>query len=203
MENEEKTSESGGSIRIISIKSEIDTIYLWSSYQREHSNINDCLNSFTTEPTTSLFNYLISFNVALFCNSFEQTISEDNCGTVTTTHSSHAITVSLPLSEQYQNQECSALNEEEWEIVGSGFSLKQRLPHWGNTTAVVFPKQLELSVISCTHSALTPSGIRLTYIFLKLAQGLLAWSWYSFSVFFCFHFMYYTFILKFFITVRL
>ena len=49
-------------------------------------------------------------------------------------------------------------------VVGGGSSSKQRLPRRGNTTAVVFPKRLELSVISRAHSALTSSGTGLAYV---------------------------------------
>ena len=44
--------------------------------------------------------------------------------------------------------------------VKSSSLLKQYLPYWGNITAVVFPKQLKLSVINHAHSALTSSEIR-------------------------------------------
>ena len=47
--------------------------------------------------------------------------------------------------------------------VGGGSLSKQRLPRRGNTTAVVFPKRLKLSVISRAHSALAAFGIRLAY----------------------------------------
>ena len=47
--------------------------------------------------------------------------------------------------------------------VGGGSLSKQRLPHQGNITAVVFPKWLKLSVISHAHSALTSFEIKLAY----------------------------------------
>ena len=59
--------------------------------------------------------------------------------------------------------------------VESSSLLKQHLFCWGNITAVVFPKQLKLSVINCAHSVLTSSGIRLACGSLlkpqKLCQG--------------------------------
>ena len=48
--------------------------------------------------------------------------------------------------------------------VGGSSSLKQCLPCWSNITAVVFPKQLKLSVINHAHSALTSFEIRLAYV---------------------------------------
>ena len=92
--------------------------------------------------------------------------------------------------------------------VGGGFLLKQCLSHQGNITVVVFPKWLKLSVISCAYSALAAFEIRLAYdsslksqkpcwgfsaclgSLLGLAQGLLVWSWQSFSAFLYFCLVY-------------
>ena len=92
--------------------------------------------------------------------------------------------------------------------VEDGSLLKQHLFYWGNITAVVFSKQLELNVINCAHSALTFSEIRFAcdsslklqkfcqgfsahLDFLSgLAQGLLVWSWQGFSAFLCFCLVY-------------
>ena len=115
-DNEEKTGESGGSIRTTSTESKINTVCLQSSHPMEHPNIDGCLSPPTTEPTTSPFNCPISPSVALSCDPVEQAISGGDCGAVATAHPPYATTVPLPLLEQYQDQGRSVLDEEEWGI---------------------------------------------------------------------------------------
>ena len=59
--------------------------------------------------------------------------------------------------------DCTESYKIQIDFVGSSSLSKQRLPHRGNITAVVFPKWLKLSVINHAHSALTSFGIRLVY----------------------------------------
>ena len=112
--------------------------------------------------------------------------------------------------------------------VGGGSLSKQHLPHQGNIMAVVFSKQLELSVIGHAHSALTFSGIRLacgsslksqkpcqdfTEILLRFQCSLRLPFWVSSGAIsmvlaglLCFSLLsspVYTFILEFFVTARL
>jgi len=114
--DEEKTSETDDSIKITSMK--IDIIHLKSFHSREQSKTYDCLSSATIiesfiESLTNFFHRLISLSVALFCDSVEQTISENDREAATIIYFSYVITVSLSLLEQHQNQEGLALHEEE------------------------------------------------------------------------------------------
>lgn len=118
--DEEKTSETDDSIKITSMK--IDIIHLKSFHSREQSKTYDCLSSAAIiesfiESLINFFHRLISLSVALFCDSVEQTISENDREAATIIHFSYIITVSLSLLEQHQNQEDLALHEKEWEIV--------------------------------------------------------------------------------------
>ena len=54
--------------------------------------------------------------------------------------------------------------------VEGSFSLKQYLLYWGNITAIVFLKQLKLSVINHAHSVLISFEIRFVYGFSLKSQ---------------------------------
>ena len=71
----------------------------------------------TTEPTLTPINRPISSSVALCRDRVKQATYRGDCGITTTVYPPHTISVPPPLAEQHQNEEGSALDEEEWEIV--------------------------------------------------------------------------------------
>ena len=74
-DNDEKTDEFDASIRVTSVKSEIDIVHLQSSHSRKQSKTHGFLNSNITEPTIestiSLYNRPISLIIALSHNRIE------------------------------------------------------------------------------------------------------------------------------------
>ena len=116
-DNEEKTGETGGSTRAMSMESEIGTAHLQSFHPRKQPKTRDCLSPTTTGPTTSPFDRPISPSTALSHDRAEQAIRGGDRGAAVTVHPPHAITVTPPLPEQPQDQGSSALDEEEWEVV--------------------------------------------------------------------------------------
>lgn len=107
----EKTVKIDDSIRVTSVESKIGIIRLQSFHPRKQSKTHDCLSPPTTKPTPSPIDRPISSNVAL-CRDLE-----NDGGITPTVYPPHAIILPPSLVERPQNQEASALNEEEWEIV--------------------------------------------------------------------------------------
>ena len=112
-DDEEKTDEIDDSIRITSMKSEIDTVHLQSFHSRKQSKTHDCLSFLTiTESIVFSLDRSISLNVLLFRDSVEQTIRENNHRVAATVNSLSTAVISL-LFEQSQNQDASVSNKEE------------------------------------------------------------------------------------------
>ncbi len=101
--NEEKTDETDGSIRITNMKSEIDIAHFQSFHSRKQSKKRHCLNSTTTEPATFPFDRLISFSIALSYDRVEKTIREGDRKAAVIVHFSHVIIITSSLFEQSQN----------------------------------------------------------------------------------------------------
>jgi len=59
-DNEEKTGETGGSTRAMSMETEIGTAHLQSLHPRKQPKARDCLSPTTARPTTSPFDRPIS-----------------------------------------------------------------------------------------------------------------------------------------------
>lgn len=111
-DNDEKTGETGASIRATSVESEIDIIHLQSSHPKEQPKTRSCMSPPITKPTPTPINRSISSSVALRRDRVEQAICRGDCGITTTVHPSHTIIVPLSLAERYQNQGDLTLNEE-------------------------------------------------------------------------------------------
>ena len=114
---EEKTVETGDSIRATSIEFDIGIVHLQSSHPREEPKTHGCLSPTTTELTTSPFDHPTSPSAALSRDSDEQVIRGSDHGAAATIYPPHAITATSSLLEQPQVQGGSVLDEEEWEIV--------------------------------------------------------------------------------------
>jgi len=100
------------------IESEISTAHLQSAHRKEQPRTHGCLNPpTTTEPTTSPFDSPISSSVALSRHSIEQAIRGGDGDVVCSVYFSHAITVTPPLPEQYQDERDSTNAEKKWQIV--------------------------------------------------------------------------------------
>jgi len=120
-DDEEKTSKTGGSIRAMSMESEIGNVHLKSSYPREQPKTHGCLSPATTtepttEPTISPINRPISPSVALPQDRGTQAVHGGDHG-ATATVDLLGVTATPLSHEQPQDQGGSALYEEEWEIV--------------------------------------------------------------------------------------
>ena len=95
-DDDEKTDETGASIKATNVESEIDTLHLQSSHPKEQPKTRNCMSPPTTEPTPIFINRPIFFSVALCRDRVEQTICRSDCETAVTVHPSHAITVPPP-----------------------------------------------------------------------------------------------------------
>jgi hypothetical protein len=107
-DDEEKTSMESG----------ISIAHLPSAHLREQPKTHDYLNPPTIiEPTISSFDSPNSPSVALSSHPIEQTIREGDGDVVCSVCSPHAIIVTPPLPEQYQDERGLVNAEKEWQIV--------------------------------------------------------------------------------------
>lgn len=84
-DDEEKTDETSDSIRARSMESKIDTVHLQNFHSRKQSRTHGCLGPLTiAEPTASLLDRPISFNVFSSRDPIEQTIRGGDRGAAAT-----------------------------------------------------------------------------------------------------------------------
>ena len=113
LEDDEQTSEMGGSTRATSVDSKISPVTLQSSHHREQVKTHGCLSTYTTEPTIEPIDRPTSHNTVLPQRPCGRVVSEEDHRAAAVAGPPSAITP--PLSQQSQAPNAS-LEEQEWEI---------------------------------------------------------------------------------------
>ncbi len=115
LEDDEKTSEMGGSTRAraTSVESKIGPVTLQSSHYKEQVKTHGCFSTYTTESTIEPIDRPTSSNTVLPLRPCGQVVSEEDHRAAAVAGPPSAITP--PLSQQSQAPNAS-LEEQEWEI---------------------------------------------------------------------------------------